>query len=240
MGHWYTKEGEACHFVVGKNGKTRDTTLRDARKLNLVPSVTEILNIAAKPALTKWLVDQAFLSALTLPKIEGESLDDFKSRAESDSKKEAIESANVGTEIHSAIESKFLGNNVDKYKDHAENVYNKIIEFTGVTTGWQAETTFSANGYGGMIDLHTKGIVIDYKTKSFNDVRKKMAYDEHCMQLSAYAHGIGMPNARKINVFISRENPDLIQIHEWEEDMYDRFECLLKYWQLTKKYNPQH
>ena len=31
-GHWYDKDGNACHTIVGKNGKVRKTTLRDARK----------------------------------------------------------------------------------------------------------------------------------------------------------------------------------------------------------------
>jgi hypothetical protein len=31
-GHWYDAQGEARHTIVGKNGKERKTTLRDARK----------------------------------------------------------------------------------------------------------------------------------------------------------------------------------------------------------------
>ena len=50
-GHWYTKTGEPMYTIVGANGKERNTTLADAKKLDLVPSVTTILGIVAKPAL---------------------------------------------------------------------------------------------------------------------------------------------------------------------------------------------
>ena len=50
-GHWYTQEGEPMYTIVGANGKERNTTLRDAKKEGLVPSVTTIMSMMAKPAL---------------------------------------------------------------------------------------------------------------------------------------------------------------------------------------------
>ena len=42
-GHWYTRQGEPMYTVIGKTtGRPRNTTLKDARELNLVPSVTTI------------------------------------------------------------------------------------------------------------------------------------------------------------------------------------------------------
>jgi hypothetical protein len=92
-----------------------------------------------------------------------------------------------------------------------------------------------------MVDLHGLNVVIDYKTKDFDEEgsKKKMAWDEHSMQLSAYAHGLGFPDARKINIFVSRNNPGLITHHEWDSDDYERFDCLLRYWQITKGYKPE-
>ena len=49
--HFYDLAGKACHSQIGKNGLERNTTLRDARKLNLFPSVTGITGIFAKPGL---------------------------------------------------------------------------------------------------------------------------------------------------------------------------------------------
>ena len=44
-GHWYDATGAARYTITGKNGKERPTTLRDARELGLVPSVTSILRL---------------------------------------------------------------------------------------------------------------------------------------------------------------------------------------------------
>ena len=60
--HWYTRDGVPRYTVMGKNGKERNTTLRDARTENLIPSVTTILNVMAKPALIQWLQKQVLLA----------------------------------------------------------------------------------------------------------------------------------------------------------------------------------
>ena len=65
-GHWYEMDGTPRYRIVGKNGKERNTTLADARKLDLLPSVTTIMKEAAKPGLERWKGDQLLLSALTL------------------------------------------------------------------------------------------------------------------------------------------------------------------------------
>lgn len=244
MAHYYAQDGKPMHFVPKAKGDgTRATTIRDAIKLNLFPSVTEILNIAAKPALTNWLVDQALMAALTLPRDDNETLTEFMKRAKADSKRQAQESAELGTQIHDDIERLWKGDSPLTHKDSAEAVKSLVTDLTGLSKGWIAEKTFASDkGYGGMIDLHhPEGFVIDYKTKDFDESGKdnRMAYDEHAMQLSAYAHGLGIPNAVKINIFVSRTVPGLITYHEWTEDYFDRFECLLRYWQLTKGYKPE-
>jgi len=54
--HWYTKDGEPAYTIERADGKGfRNTTLRDAKKLGLLPSVTTILGVAAKPGLQNWL-----------------------------------------------------------------------------------------------------------------------------------------------------------------------------------------
>jgi hypothetical protein len=59
--HWYTRSGVPQYTVEAKKGGPRNTTLRDARAMGLVPSVTTILNIIAKPGLTLWLQQQVLL-----------------------------------------------------------------------------------------------------------------------------------------------------------------------------------
>jgi hypothetical protein len=58
--HWYRHDGSACHTVPNKSkpGETRSTSLTDARKLGLLPSVTTILDLLDKPQLTEWKLEQ--------------------------------------------------------------------------------------------------------------------------------------------------------------------------------------
>jgi len=61
-------------------------------------------------------------------------------------------------------------------------------------------------------------------------------YDEHLMQLAAYRVGLGMPNARCANLFVSRSVPGLCVIREWTqaeiETGWKMFHALLTFWQL--------
>ena len=41
-GHWYTQEGEPMYNMIGANGTERNTTVRVAKKDNVVPSVTTL------------------------------------------------------------------------------------------------------------------------------------------------------------------------------------------------------
>jgi hypothetical protein len=64
--HWYFPDGTPLHDVPRADGKgTRPTSLRDARKLGLFPSVTNVLGVIANPGLSAWKMEQAILSALT-------------------------------------------------------------------------------------------------------------------------------------------------------------------------------
>lgn len=70
--HFYAyKDGQfvSCHEVPYADGKgMRKTTLTDARRLNLFPSVTGICSIVNEPGLNNYWKTQAIMSALTLPR----------------------------------------------------------------------------------------------------------------------------------------------------------------------------
>lgn len=240
--HWYTRQGSPMYTVPSKkDGTPRNTTLRDARELNLVPSVTTILNVAAKPALTAWLQEQAILAALTLPRQPEEPESAWLKRVVQDSKQQGRDAADLGTEIHGAIQSYYEGHRASKFPIHVSTC-TKAIEGRYGAQEWIAERAFAHElGFGGKADLYTpEGIVIDIKTKDFDDASKVTAYDEHMMQLAAYRVGLGVPTARCANVFTSRNNPDLVVVKEWAEDDLQRgwemFLSLLKFWQLKNQH----
>ena len=72
------------YTLIGANGKERNTTLRDAKSLGLVPSVTTILGMVAKPALENWKITQALQSSLILERKENESNESFINRFKRD------------------------------------------------------------------------------------------------------------------------------------------------------------
>jgi hypothetical protein len=243
-GHWYTREGDPMYTIMGKStGKMRNTTLRDARELNLVPSVSGIINVAAKPALTVWLQEQAILAALTLPRQDGEPEYLWLKRVLSDSKQQGRDAADLGTEIHAAIQGFYEGRTASKYPHHVDSCKKAIEAFYGARS-WVCEKSFSHElGFGGKCDMFNAdgdGIVIDIKTKDFKDLSKPLAYDEHMLQLAAYRAGLGLPSAKCANVFVSRTNPDLAHVHEWAEDDIQKgwkmFQNLLNYWQLKNNH----
>ena len=238
--HWYTRDGVPRYTVIGKNGKERNTTLRDARTENLVPSVTTVLNVAAKPALTQWLQKQVLLAALTLPRRTDEPEDEWIARIMDDSKEQGRAAADAGTDIHASIQSFYEGVPTSRHEEHVKGCVEAIREHFG-NQAWVAERAFAHEiGFGGKCDLHAVNIVADVKTKEFSDPNKVDAYDEHLMQLSAYRVGLGMPGARCANVFVSRSVPGLVKVVEWSQEDLDRgwqmFCSLLKFWQLKNQH----
>ena len=253
-GHWYAQDGAPAYTQPNKSkpGESRPTTIRDAKKLDLVPSVTGILNMAAKPALERWKLQQLMMAALTLPAIDGESVSEYESRLWEDSNAQAKEARDKGTEIHGFIEGWF------EKREATDNPYvlavlHALRDNFG-EQGWLQEKSFARLGFGGKVDLHSKNVVVDYKTKDFTekdmfrwkkDGSKGAAipftYIENKMQLSAYRKGLNLPDAVIANVYIARELQEdgtaLVKVEIHDDDKWPEFECLLKYWQLIKGVN---
>jgi hypothetical protein len=239
-GHWYTRSGEPMYTVQGANGLQRNTTLRDARKLDLVPSVTTILNVAAKPALTTWLQQQVLLAALTLPRRPDEPEKDYLDRIINDSKEQGRSAADAGTDIHASIQNFYETGSDARHSLHIKAVHQALSDHFQ-RREWKCEDSFCHPlGFGGKVDLWTPaGIVVDIKTKEFYDPSKVVGYDEHLMQLAAYRMGLKMPAARCANIFVSRTKAGLVKIVEWSEDDLKRgwlmFQSLFNFWQLKNK-----
>jgi hypothetical protein len=248
-GHWYTREGEPAYTTKSAKGDDRPTTLRDARKLNLVPSVTTILGVAAKPGLEIWKQNQVLLAALTLPRQEGEAEADWVNRIIQDSKEQGRQAAEFGTAIHAEIQAHFEGRSyAPEFKDYVEGAVAAISsQFNDWE--WISEKSFAHElGYGGKCDLFIPaddkhgfaGFVADIKTKDFGPDDEVSAFDEHLLQLAAYRVGLGAQRARCANVFVSRNHPGLVQVIEWDQEDLDRgwqmFLRLLEFWQIKNNH----
>lgn len=241
MGHYYAQDGSPAYFTNGK-----DTTLREARKLGLVPSTTQVLGIIAKPQLVRWQVNQGILAALTLPRQEGWDEKKYLAAIAEDSKRQAQEAADRGSYIHDQLERDRNGQSVDDWcKPSCERVRELLsASFPGVDD-WVAEKSFAhTSGYGGKVDLHSPstGIVADFKTKGgdFSD-GKRLAYDQH-YQLASYQQGLMLPLAPCANIFVSRDTQGAAVIHVWDEvkiaEGMEVFNSALTLWKALKKFDP--
>lgn len=247
-GHWYRRDGSPCYEVPKKDGGVRPVNLRWDRNLELVPSVTTVLRVVAKPQLERWKQQQVLLAALTLPREADESDNSFIARVMDDSRQQVVEAADEGTRIHDAIECHYKGKRVpEQYEATVAAVVEEVGRLFPGVTDWVSEESFAHPlGFGGKVDLHSPstGHVIDFKGKDgdFTD-GKRLAYDQH-WQLAAYHVGlfdrpfITEPCA---NVFFSRTHPGFVASHKWSvQDMKDGwaiFADALSLWKRLKRYD---
>lgn len=251
--HWYTKDGKPMYTVSKKDGTPRNTTLADARKMDLVPSVTSILGVIAKPALDAWKQEQAILSALTLPRNPDESDQDFARRVVADSKEQIGVAADLGSQVHAYVEELLAGGNPEAVKGveaSCEAVKRWIAEH--VELGGMIEAPFAISGYGGRIDfvgqVDGELTVIDWKSQSVKPGKEPNYYETWELQLCAYAHawellapiGETFEVKRRLSVVIST-NPDNpgVWYKEWDEDRMPEFRAALTLWKWQNGFDPE-
>jgi hypothetical protein len=196
--HWYDKAGNPAYTMIGRNGQERPTTLRDAKKNGLLPSVTTILKLIDKPGLNSWKFDQGVMSALTATRIEGESDKDFLARIKKDAQEQGRKAAERGTNIHAIVQKGFedaLGQEItpEDYSYYA-SARKTLLEACG-DVKWVCEHSFATDRYGGKCDLHTDDYLIDIKSTD-KDLETVQTWEEHDLQLAAYDAGIGGKNRR--------------------------------------------
>lgn len=260
MGHYYRKDGTAAHFC-GPNGSA--TTLREARKFGLLPSVTEILRLLHKEKLEEWKRKQTMSTVLRLPEDVRQFLieyEDTESPTEAQDERfaelwdgiefrsasVAREAADEGKQIHSAIEASFAKERYPaQYRPHVSAVHQVLSDnFHGVTD-WAIERCFASSlGFGGCVDISSAGerIIGDHKGAAIApDEVKRLAYDQN-YQLGGYSIGLGFPaEAVGFNLFISRTHPGHVRFHQWSAAEMAKgrrvFQAALDVWKAVKDFN---
>lgn len=231
-GHWYDREGNPAYTIIGKNGSERNTTLRDARKLKLLPSVTTIIRCAAAPGLQAWKDEQMIMACLTMPKIEGEPESDYIARIKRDAGEQALKARERGTLIHAYIQSgfegKYLSADAIPFCDSAIKTVFEAVDWHD----WTCEQSFATSRYGGKADLHTEDYLIDIKTTE-KPMETVKLWDEHYVQLAAYREGLGIPKAKCGILYVNSIDAEsrLIWAEEKElEKGLKMFNALLDYY----------
>ena len=259
--HWYFPDGTPLHEVPRADGKgSRPTSLRDARKLGLFPSVTNVLSILAKPGLDAWKQEQAILAALTLPRIEGETLDDFAKRVITDMHSEVGRAADLGSAVHAAIEGYAQGRWLPEDKEVARLFEPARQWFDAQVTQVHSVEIAAAHlewGYAGRVDLVAtlrstgRPTVIDFKTQKTrrdkNGYFKPILHDTWPLQLEAYRMALasrdkGLQDAAIASVVIGSTEPVPVVTQVWDDaqkpGFFRAFLAARDLWVWQKNYCP--
>lgn len=124
--------------------------------MNLLPSVTNFLDIQAKPQLVAWKIEWAMIAVHTATKAEGESDDDFLDRCIRDAEEIASSAAKFGSRVHQAIEDYLVTGEMPSDPEIAPYFENWFewasvnLDLTGVLF---TERVVVGDGYAGRADL---------------------------------------------------------------------------------------
>jgi hypothetical protein len=245
-GHWYTQTGEPCYEVPNKSrpGEMRPTTKKDARVLNLSPSVSAISGILSAQALEKWKRDQLLLAASELPRKRVEGVQAWMNRVMDLYIERTTSARELGTLIHGCIEKRLADEAYNPiYAEHVAGALDAVDTWCGLD-GLSVEKSFAHPlGYGGRVDVHKKGFVADFKTKEFTEADLPRTWDNHSIQLAAYREGLGMSDARCCIIYVSTSVPGLTHLVELSDEELERgwdiFELQVQLWQIVNNYEPQ-
>jgi hypothetical protein len=220
MGHFYTTDGKPMHRIVGANGKERDTTLRDARKLNLIESVTSVLGIFDKPGLNIWKENKLLANCGAHRREEGEPHTDYATRIRQLGAIDSNKNMDFGSIIHDRIERALSGETLPLEQVETPLGEVRLIgEFVNPVlelfkdNNWRVlelETVLVGRGYAGTADCIYAGDdeygIIDFKT--CKDAEKAKPSPEYMAQIALYhqaEHGGIDDKAAGYNIFISRD-----------------------------------
>jgi len=249
--HWYYANGLSQHTMESSDGTTRNTNLRDARKLGLFPSVTEVIKILANFGITKWYQGMLIEAAWTMPdKFRGESYTMFAERCYQDADQFGADAREFGSAIHEMIDrfhndpdyvpnDQLLWPYFEKYKAWFKANIIRVIdsERTVVNTKY---------GYAGTMDLLAEHqehgtVLIDFKTQNMKYGRPNY-YDSWPLQLAAYRECIE-PKPRCLSVVINSKEPmdpfEKLWSDQKTKTSWDVFRRCTEIWQLQRNYFPQ-
>jgi len=256
--HWYRPDGTAFHFIAKADGSgNRPTTLADAKKLGLLPSVTGILKSLAKPALQEWLIRQSVMAIVTAPDVAGEAIDAKITRileTERHQDEEAKAAADLGTRIHAELEAHFMGQDVidQELQPWVTPAIDELHTYGKLVS---AEKIVVGDGYAGRMDLWLESEdtmwLWDAKSAKKLPDPKKGAWLEHRLQLAAYAQAVAdllatgggeMKTIKTANIYISTTEKGAFVVCEhddWRTTYLEGFSPLVTYWQFANNYRPQ-
>jgi len=252
--HWYRASGEALHTIDMTNGGERNTTLRDARKMNLFPSVTTVLkDVLVNYGVQKWLRNTLLESAYTLPEsFRLQEFSNYKLKVEEDAEEFGAKARDFGSKVHEAIDC-FHINQEYIAEEEIEpwlNEYREWFAANIVHVISSEETVVNAGtGYAGRMDLVAEHVehgycVIDFKTqrakgniKFYDTWQYQLAAYRECLPSKAFTH---RPNCLSVAMNSMKAEAPVEKLWTPQEVKtgWDVFRRVCEIWQLQRGYFP--
>jgi hypothetical protein len=241
--HWYTRGGDAAH----------GSTLREARKNDLLPSVTTILRCWPSPVLNTWKIENAIRACMQTRRAPKEDGDAYAGRVVKKMNELRDFAADFGSEMHAAIRHRLAErrwpdnlNHITKHLPALEQQVQRLPTPLAV----ESVVLNQNEGYAGTLDLLTlsgrrgKVVLWDWKNQGVKPGKKPNHYPEWLMQMSAYARAIeGLRVDQYISVVVDRDDPQKIYPHVWPSHLYDDawqdFLTCRDLWVRSNKYEPR-
>jgi len=236
--------------MVKKDGGERSTTLRDARKHHLLPSVTTIFNIMAKPQLERWKINKAIDAALNTKRDEDEPDDRYRDRIIERSREEVSAAAELGTKIHGGIEAAFGGvQPSEELKPYIEPTmaYLRTLNLSNIKL--EDTVVDCSTGFAGRVDLLAeygdKKIIIDFKTRKTREGEKITPYEFQPMQIAAYGKAAfgSLEKVWGANVYISTTEIGRVETVSYKPEQliteFAAFQNMCALWRYSKNYDPR-
>jgi len=257
MSHYYTLDGKPCHEQHTKPGaknKTRPTNVADARRLKLLPSVTDITKQAYNPILERWKLGMLADTCFANPPIFDEQIEGWRARMMELAFD--TEAADLGVRIHDALETSYKRPGAPIDADligYVDNVRD-VIDGLGITVvESECVVTNPEEGYAGTMDIAwTRRLncgVLDFKsTKTKKNVPVEPRQGQGA-QIAAYLMAYWTKNEpildqhKGYNVYISTTEPGRIEVKEWTaqelREEYEWFQACCLLWRRANGYDPR-
>jgi len=270
--HWYDREGNPCHTQATKKGAknpTRATTVRDARKLDLLGSTSGMLDVLSKDALIRWKLEQVTKACFADGHISSSYVyltpEQYHEKMVDQAFTKVEQAADAGTLIHAALDLAFQGAEWDHDQQvflpetgSVEPMSTFILPTLGwltanevVATGYEQVVVNDKEGYAGTADLpYTRRSAVgvgDYKTRKTKVGMPVKAYDTQAMQIASYLAGLNdnvIPEgAEGFNLFISTTEPGRIEAVWYNQSelqkAWEAFKACCAIWRFQKNYDPR-
>lgn len=217
--HYYLKDGTPFYEIARKDGKgMRPVRITDAFKVGAYRSATNVLGILDKPGLDGWKQEQCVISALTLPRLDGENEHAFAERVMVDADEQSKKARDSGTRLHELCAGWLVSGRIAVSDDEEEYsrasgnpsmaallapfqawCQSNLNPVSGLLMPPESVMINHEHAYAGRLDWPVRMAdssiaIIDCKTQDVKrddkDNPKPVFYDEWPMQLAAYSRSI--------------------------------------------------